>query len=265
VDRRAEVDPFTGEMHVDPRTSGASEADEAALEWALTLGDAWGVEVVAATAGPSNTEPMLRDAVAVGASHALRVDLPEGASSSRVAVALAHALPPAVALVVCGVWSVDRGSGSVPAFLAAELGAAQALGVVGLTVSGKTIVAERRLDGGRRERLRIASRAVLSVEGGSARLRRAALDDVLASLHASVDVVSAPVVADVASSAPVRTMPFRPRARMLPAPARELDARERILALTGALVDHEPPRVVRLDPASAADELLTQLETWGYR
>jgi electron transfer flavoprotein beta subunit len=51
---------------------------------------------------------------------------------------------------------------------------------------------------------------------------------------------------------------------VLAAPPRELSARERILALSGALVDREPPRVVRLDAAAAADELLSQLHTWGY-
>jgi hypothetical protein len=51
---------------------------------------------------------------------------------------------------------------------------------------------------------------------------------------------------------------------VLPAPAQELSARERILTLSGALVDREPPRVVRLDPAAAADELLSQLRAWGY-
>ena len=63
---------------------------------------------------------------------------------------------------------------------------------------------------------------------------------------------------------PARTAPFRPRARVLPSPSPQLSARERILALSGALVDREPARVVRLDPAAAADELLSQLRAWGY-
>jgi electron transfer flavoprotein beta subunit len=68
-----------------------------------------------------------------------------------------------------------------------------------------------------------------------------------------------------AAAAPVHTAPFRPRARVLPPPPAELNARERILALSGALSDREPPRLVRLDPGAAADELLAQLHTWGYR
>ncbi len=34
VDQRPEIDPLTGEVRIDARTSGASEADLAALEWA---------------------------------------------------------------------------------------------------------------------------------------------------------------------------------------------------------------------------------------
>ena len=96
-----------------------------------------------------------------------------------------------VSVVVCGAWSIDRGSGSVPAFLAARLDAAQALGLVSLSFDAsprRTIEAERRLDRGRRERLRVAAPAVLSVEGGSARLRRATLDRVLAARSIDIDV-----------------------------------------------------------------------------
>ena len=47
-----------------------------------------------------------------------------------MAAALAAAPRPGAGLVLCGDLSADRGSGSVPAFLAAHLGAAQALGLV---------------------------------------------------------------------------------------------------------------------------------------
>jgi electron transfer flavoprotein beta subunit len=267
VDRRPEVDPLTGDVHTDARTSGPSDADEAALEWALRIGDAWDLEVVAVAAGPAVADSMLRDAVAAGAARARRIDLDLRASSEDVAAAIASALPDPVSVVVCGAWSIDRGSGSVPAYLAARLDAAQALGLVKLSFAGSAhpgLDAERRLDRGRRERLRIPVPAVVSVEGGSARLRRAPLDGVLAARVTEIDVHAAPA-APVPPRSPARTAPFRPRPRVLPAPAADLDARERILSLSGALVDRQPPRLVRLDPAAAADELLAQLHAWGYR
>jgi electron transfer flavoprotein beta subunit len=297
VERRPEVDPLTGEVGTDARTSGASEADRSALEWALRLCEAWGGEVVAVTAGTAEAEPVLRDALAAGADRAVRVDLPATAASAAVASGLAAALAGATA-VVCGDWSLDRGSGSVPAFLAARLGAAQALGLVTIALEapgveavarnrgpssgaaagdagdgqvgrggrtdGHVLRVERRLDGGWRERLTVTAPMVLSVEGRD-RLRRADLDGLLRARAAPIDLVAAPATAAALAAyvPPVRTGPYRPRPRVLPPPTGG-SARERILALTGALVDRTPPELVTLDPASAADRLLVQLQTWGY-
>jgi electron transfer flavoprotein beta subunit len=266
VDRRPEVDPLTGAVHTDVRTSGASDADEAALEWALRIGQAWDVAVIAVTAGPPDADAMLRDAVAAGAARAVRIHVEVDAASEDVAASIVAVLSSDVSVVVCGAWSIDRGSGSVPAYLAARLDAAQALGLVSLSFEStpQIIEAERRLDRGRRERLRVLAPAVVSVEGGSARLRRAALHQVLAARTSEIEVHDPPSPLALAA-APIRTVPFRPRPRVLPAPSPELSARERILSLSGALVDREPPRLVRLDPAAAADELLAQLQAWGYR
>jgi electron transfer flavoprotein beta subunit len=283
VERRPEVDPLTGEVGDDGRSSGASEADLSALEWALRLGAAWGATVVAVTAGPAAAEPVLREALAAGADRVVRVDLPATAPSAAVAAGLAGVLVGAEA-VVCGDWSLDRGSGSVPAFLAAHLGAAQALGLVAVTIdaaddaaddaapdpdpdhtAARRVRVERRLDGGRRERLEVTAPMVLSVEGRE-RLRRADLDGLLRAREAAVDVVlPAPVGPGAAAHepTPVASGPYRPRPRVLPPPAGG-SARERILALTGALADRTPPEQVVLDPGPAAERLLAQLRAWGY-
>jgi electron transfer flavoprotein beta subunit len=262
VDRRPDVDALTGAVSTDARTSSASDADLAALEWALRLGELWGDEVVAVTAGPPPAEHVLREALAAGASHAVRCDIDRGAPSEEVAAALAACLA-APGVVCCGAWSLDRGSGSVPAFLAARLGAAQALGLIGLSPGPSGLQAERRLDGGRRERLRIPTPAVISVEGGSARLRRAPLDGVLRAAEARIEVIPRPP-----GHAPARpaahTEPFRPRARVLDGPPATLTARERILSLTGALSDRVPPRTLFLPPDEAAAAIVGQLRTWGY-
>jgi electron transfer flavoprotein beta subunit len=270
VDRRPDIDPLTADVHTDARTSGPSEADDAALEWALRLGETRRSPVVALAAGPAAVESMLRDAVATGASRAIRVDMPLDSSSDLVAAAIAAAVQDTAEIVVCGAWSVDRGSGSVPAFIAAELGAAQALGLVTMSIATddagtRVLTAERRLDRGRRERVRIAAPAVVSVEGGGARRRRASLEGVLAARSAAIEVVASTASAVHVPSVAIETVPFRPRPRVLAAPPADMSARERILALSGALADREPPRVVRLDPSAAADELLAQLQAWGYR
>ncbi|HZQ57113.1 MAG TPA: mycofactocin-associated electron transfer flavoprotein beta subunit [Acidimicrobiales bacterium] len=275
VDHKPDVDPLTGAVRTDWRTSGLSDADRAALEWALRLGGEWGEPVVAVSAGPAAADAVLVDALSAGATRAVRVELPLSAPSDTVARAIAGAVGPRPRLVLCGVWSLDRGSGSVPAFLAAELGAAQALGLVSLSAdaasdgaasdgaaSDGAVLAERRLDRGARERLRVPLPAVCSVEGASARLRRAALPGVLSATRAAIEVV--PATTGAVAALPVRTGPFRPRARALPAPASP-SARERVLELTGALSHREPPQTLYLEPAVAARELLARLEAWGYR
>ena len=93
-------------------------------------------------------------------------------------------------LVCCGDYSLDGGSGSVPAFLAAQLGAAQALGLGAARASARR--RRGRSTGRPGGSTRAAARcwpspapAVLSVEGGSAELRRAGLAAVLAARDAA--------------------------------------------------------------------------------
>ena len=266
VDRRPEVDPLTGAVRMDARTSGASQADEAALEWALRAAEAWAGQVVAVTAGPVGAEVVLRSALAAGAVRGVRVDLPHDAPSEDVASGLAPVVAGA-ALVLCGDGSLDRGSGSVPAFLAAGVGGGQALGCTDVVIDPAgpgSVRAVRRLDGGRRERLVVRAPGVLSVEPGSARLRRASLGGVLRARQAMIEVVAPPRPPRQPMAAPARQGPYRPRARVLPAPPASLDARQRIAALTGAGAPPTPPQLLVLEPAAAADRILAQLREWGY-
>jgi len=166
-------------------------------------------------------------------------------------------------LVLCGDRSADRGTGSFPAFLAAALNAAQALGVVRLEPEGDgELRVHRRLDGGRREVLRVRRPAVVSVEAAGVRLRRAGLPETLASRRAVIPVVDAPAAAG--HRVPVLgAHPYRPRPRELPVPSGT--ALHRTLELTGALVERTPPTVVGpLSPEQAADELLGFLRRHGY-
>jgi electron transfer flavoprotein beta subunit len=245
----------------DERWAGVSESDRAALEVALRLA---GPEsfVTVVSAGPESVEVGLREAMAAGATRAVRVDAPAGLASAAVA----HALAPVAAgstWVLCGDASADRGTGSVPAFLAAELGAAQALGLVRVdeTAAGGALSVTRRLDGGRREVLSVPSPAVLSVEGSVARLRRASLPAEVAARTATIEVVAGPQ-GPVEHAEIVR--PYRPRARVLPVPSG--DALERIRTLTGAetVGPASASETVVLEPPAAAERLLRALHEWGY-
>ncbi len=285
-DLRPTVDPLEGTVTRDRLGVGLSPADAAALEHALRIADTWSGRVVAVCVGPVSVEPVLRDVAGRGVT-VVRVPLGDEGDGHRYVGELvederdlARTLAAAIApfgrpdLVVCGDRSVDRGTGALPAFLAHELGAAQALGLVAVVPTDgpggrRALAAERRLDGGWRERLLVPLPAVCSVEGAGVRLRRAPLAGALAAGAAPVPVDRSLAVAAAALAEPGAfhvgaPRPFRPRARVLPAPHGR-DPRQRLLALTGALVAHDPPTVVEpADASEAADVLLAFLARHGY-
>lgn len=247
----------------DDRFAGVSAADRAALELALQLGSALGTPVLAVAAGPAGADRVLRDALAAGADRAVRLDMPTDSDSRDVAFELAQLLADAD-VVCCGDYSMDRGSGSVPAFLAHHRRAAQALGLVSIDVAtsdAQGIRAVRRLDGGRRERLQVPVPCVLSVEGSVATLRRAPLPRALASRTASIEVVATPPAHHHA--VPAIVTPYRPRARVMPAPAGD-DVLGRLRRLTDAGAGGTRGETVELPPADAAQRIVAALRAWGH-
>ncbi len=267
-DPRPDVDPLTGVVRRQEHGAGASRADWAALELALRIAGTWRGRVLAVVAGPPGADATLREAHAAGA-RPLRVDWPDAgyladlaAGEHTVAKAVAAAVrPERPALVVCGDRSADRGTGAFPAFLAHELGAAQALGLVSLEADGDLLLGERRLPAGRRERLRIPRPAVCSVEAAGIRLRRAPLAAALAASRAVVPALT-PAVAPsrVQIGAP---RPYSPRLHEVP-PAPVGSPRERLAALSGVLTHREPPAVIGpVDAGRAARELMDYLRRSG--
>jgi electron transfer flavoprotein beta subunit len=291
TDLRPDVDSLTGVVTRDAWGIGLSAADAAALEHALRIAEAWSGRVVAVSVGPSAIEPVLREVAALGAS-VVRIPTPEpevaGAYTDELAgdeQALARTIADALSpfgppdLVLCGDRSADRGTGALPAFLAHQLGAVQALGLVTLEVEpggdagrparvgATTLLAERRLDAGWREQLRLVPPAVCSVEGAGVRLRRAPLSATLAAAGATIGLGGSGSFPDDAGDGSMQVGPtrvFAPPPRVLPAPPQD-DPRLRLLALTGALVAHEPPTLIGpIGAVEAADELLGFLVRHGY-
>lgn len=280
---RPDVDPLTGIAHPDPRFSGAGPADTSALEWALRLRDHTGGVVTAVTVGPPAAEALLRQCLAAGADRAVRVELagdhhagvdPADPPSRWVAAELASVAAGAdlaADLVMCGYASADRGSGAVPAFMAHELGWPQALGLTALELEraadgGPRLNLERRLDGGRRERLALDPPGVLSLEPGP-ELRRAPLAATLTAGSALIEVRPARHVPPPAPAVLARR-PFRPRARVVPAPTGS--TRDRLAHLLGAAQpgSHGGGSAGgeggELMPGDAARLALDRLITWGY-
>jgi electron transfer flavoprotein beta subunit len=261
---RPEIDPLSGEIATDPRAMGPSPADRAALEWGFRLAEARRTDCVVVTVAPPGSEPMLRDALACGAASAVRVDAdPDDAGLVAEAIG-AEARALGASAVLAGDWSPDRGTGAVPPTIAAVLGWPAACGLVGISIEADgTLRLERRLDGGRRHLLTLAQggAAVLSVEGVTARLRRATLAGTLAAKRAPVETRAAHSRPGAVRRAGVE--PYRPRPRILDGPPTSLAPRRRVEVLTGALGERVPPRRLVLEPAAAADCILDHLRAWG--
>lgn len=252
-----------GPSTVDPdvRWAGVSLADRAALEVGLRLARRDGRVTVVALA-PAAAEATLREAVAVGADDVLRIDASTRLDGRLVAAALAE-IAGESDLVITGDQSVDRGTGSVPAFIAAELGRAQALGLVRVDAltegpDGPAVRVVRRLDGGRREVLDLPLPAVMSVEGAVADMRRASLGASLSSAEARIEVRPGPRGEPIAAE----IHPYRPRPRAVHQPRGDTLQRVRDLLHVGS--SESRAERVTLEPREAAARIVEQLTAWGY-
>jgi electron transfer flavoprotein beta subunit len=257
----------------DPRAASHSPADKAALEVALMLRDqaTSSVEVIVVSLGGPGARHGLRDSLARGADRALWISAPTDLRSDAVAAAIHRAVSTHLVeiatpdWVICGDYSSDRGSGSVPAFLADLWNAEQALGLVQISEhtasqGGSALGVTRRLDGGRRERLVVTAPGVLSVEGSVASLRRASLNRELAAGDMPILEAHGPTGP---REAPTEITRYRPRARMLTAPAGKT-ALERVRSITEPATAVAHGETVVLPPAEAADRILATLAEWGY-
>ena len=268
VDLRPEIDPLTGVVSNRGRSFGFSPADEAAVELALRLAESWGTSVVAICASVEDPTVGLRGLVARGVSDAVWVRSASALDSVEVAEEIAE-YAFGSRLVVCGDYSMDRGSGSVPSFVAWRLERPASCGLrsVSADADGR-LLATRRLDGGRREDLLIACPAVISIEAGLAPLRRAPLAASVAVTTASLTLVSAKdrrstIGGAGGMAASAKPMPYRPAARSVPSPI-GASALDRVVSITGALDAIEPPRSVTAEPEDAARMIVEQLTAWGY-
>jgi electron transfer flavoprotein beta subunit len=266
VGLRPEVDSITGNVHSDDRFAGASLADRAALETALRFASVTHDVVRVLCVGPLQAEMMLREAVACGASSAVLFatsSAGESATSPSVAECLAaHCTN--TAMVFCGDWSLDRGSGSVPPLVAHHLAIGQACGLVRVRIDQVSgiIDAERRLDGGRRELLRVDGPSVLSVEGSVATLRRATISGVLQAKSAVIEHRSFTGATHQLGVRIERTEPHRPPAPSI-AVNSSADPRDRASYILGVGTKRTPPLRLTLKPNDAADMIIKQLAEWS--
>jgi electron transfer flavoprotein beta subunit len=268
-----EIDPLTGDIDADRTLHILNPADAAALELALRL-RAPGDTVTALTVGPAESDAVLREALAVGVDHVLRLwDDSESATrpaSSSVLLAAALQTEGLPDLVLCGWRTLSGGSGKVPALLGEALDWPVVTDVDSLDIQAARVYFRRRLARGGRAEGEVTMPAVLAIAAETIRLRYASLPGLIAAKRATIPVRSLPDLglSPLDLSFPTATVqvttPPRPRPRSIFIPASDLPAHERVGQILSAGVSGKQATRVEGPPEAAAEAILDFLRDHGF-
>jgi electron transfer flavoprotein beta subunit len=170
-----------------------NEWDTYSLEAALQLREAAGEgEVVVVTVGDEEAEEGLLGCLARGADRGIRVwdDGLEGADVLAVARVLAEVVRrESPDIVLCGVQSSDAVNGATGVALAAHLGLPRVAVVKRLEHHGDAIVADRELEGGLIDVVRVRLPALLTIQTGINEPRYANLRAIKQAREKPLDVL----------------------------------------------------------------------------
>ncbi|MDR1603928.1 MAG: electron transfer flavoprotein subunit beta/FixA family protein [Gracilibacteraceae bacterium] len=146
------VDRETRALALDHVRQRISPYDRNAIECGVRLAEEQGGEAVALSVGGPEVADSLKDALSRGPAHAVWVGCPElsGADAAAVAKTLAAAVRHIgeYDLLICGEGSSDYYNQQTGPRLAALLGIPAVTSVSGLTLSGRVLRAERKLEEG---------------------------------------------------------------------------------------------------------------------
>ncbi|UFK97618.1 electron transfer flavoprotein subunit beta/FixA family protein [Kaistella faecalis] len=139
--------------------------DEFSLTKAVKLQESLGATVTVANVGDAATEPVIRKALAIGATDAIRVNT-EAKDSFSVATEIANiARNGGYDLILCGKESIDYNGGAVPGMVAQLLNHPFVNACVGLEVNGTEVTAVREIEGGK-ETISVKLPAVIAGQKG---------------------------------------------------------------------------------------------------
>ncbi|MDP2647616.1 MAG: electron transfer flavoprotein subunit beta/FixA family protein [Desulfobacterales bacterium] len=174
VDAELKIDRDGARILSDDLEMDMNEWDRYAVEAAVRLKEAHGGRVTAVTLGDEDSEDVLRQALAMGADEAVRIDAQDFEGSD--AVGIARGLHAAVKqrpfdLLLTGAQSADEGWGQVGLTLAELLQYPHAALVVDMAVKAQNIVVQRELESNVLERVELPLPAVLTVQTGTQKPR----------------------------------------------------------------------------------------------
>jgi electron transfer flavoprotein beta subunit len=217
--------------------------DEFALEEALRIREQHGGEVVTFTVGPARAEETIRQALAMGADRAVRID--DTGLETLDHLGLARLTATALRqeswdLVLCGKQAVDDDAAQLGPLVAVELGWPQVMVVLGLTVdaASRRLLAKRELEGAV-ETVELPFPAVVGAQRGLNTPRYPTLPNIMKAKRKELKVLTA---ADLGLSADTLKNDVRVRVESYFMPP-----------------ERPPARILTGDPVEAAHTLVDLL------
>lgn len=171
-----------------------SPYDEYAVEEALQIKEAKGGQVTVFSAGPDETQTILKKCLAMGADEAVLIkdDAGETYDALRTAKIIAQLLKTKYTefdLLLFGKQSVGADSAQVPSMVAAMLGLPQVNVVTKLELEGNSGSALREIEGAR-EKVTFALPAVISAQKGLNEPRYETLKGIMAAKRKEIPVIA---------------------------------------------------------------------------
>jgi len=176
-----------------------NECDRYVLEEALRLTELHGGSITALTFGDTESEDVLRRALALGATEAVMLNGPLEEEPRRVAAALAAVIRRRhFDLVLTGAQSSDRQGAEVGGMLAAMLGVPFASLVVAVERKEYGVLVHREIEGGELEAYEVELPAVLSLQTGINTPRYVSMRGIRKAATKTITAVTPEAVPDVA-------------------------------------------------------------------
>lgn len=123
--------------------------DEFALTRALEIKEAAGGQVTVIHAGPADSEPVIRKALAIGADEAVRIDTPADDSYDVAAQIANYARQENFDMILAGRETIDFNGSQVGGMIAEMLSIPFISGVSRLEVNGQEAMMDREIEGGK--------------------------------------------------------------------------------------------------------------------
>jgi electron transfer flavoprotein beta subunit len=233
------IDTTTSDICYDDVAWVPNPADLAAIQMASSIRDHLGEgQVIALSIGPQRVHSALRKSLALGADRGVRLDAQAAIAAEAVVFLLAAATKQLeCSLVLCGNQAMDTLSG----YTGIALSVALEWPIVSLVTQfvdiekQRSLVLQRRVDGGRHEVVQVDFPAVLTCELGSSELHYPSLPLLMKSVTTPIAVltprdigVSASTLSREARVKAVGISPPRPRPKKIFTPDSDLAATERI-------------------------------------